>query len=146
MRGTCSPGFKLESTGPEEQIIPGAFADSSAQSMVPYSHILWASLWWGIAADAVARAAEFVRASARKNPGTVPPTATRLADVSTQLQSARHNSSDPISSKRAAKSRYLRSIDPLVRTVTSDVSSSSASTMTKSFSDRRRNMGSTKTA
>src|SRR5581483_4858816 len=67
------------------------FADSSAQTMVPYSHILWASLWWGIAADAVARAAEFVRAGARKNPGTVPPTASRLAEVSTQLQSARHN-------------------------------------------------------
>ncbi len=91
MRGTCSPGFKLESSGPEEQILPGSFADSSAQTMVPYSHILWSSLWWGIAADAVARAAEFVRIGARKNPGTVPPTATRLADVSTQLQSARHN-------------------------------------------------------
>jgi acyl-CoA dehydrogenase len=91
MRGTCSPGFKLESTGAEEQIIPGSFADSSAQTMVPYSHILWASLWWGIAADAVGRAAEFVRGGARKNPGTVPPTATRLAEVSTQLQSARHN-------------------------------------------------------
>ena len=91
MRGTCSPGFKLESSGAEEQIIPGSFADSSAQTMVPYSHILWASLWWGIAADAVGRAAEFVRGGARKNPGTVPPTATRLAEVSTQLQSARHN-------------------------------------------------------
>lgn len=91
MRGTCSPGFKLESSGPEEQIIPGSFADSSAQTMVPYSHILWSSLWWGIAADAVARAAEFVRGAARKNPGTVPPTATRLAAVSTQLQSMRHN-------------------------------------------------------
>jgi acyl-CoA dehydrogenase len=91
MRGTCSPGFKLESTGPEEHIIPGSFADSSAQTMVPYSHILWASLWWGIAADAVARAGEFVRGAARKNPGSVPPTATRLAEVSTQLQAARHN-------------------------------------------------------
>jgi acyl-CoA dehydrogenase len=39
----------------------------------------------------VGRAAEFVRGGARKNPGTVPPTATRLADVSNQLQSARHN-------------------------------------------------------
>jgi acyl-CoA dehydrogenase len=91
MRGTCSPGFKLESAGPEEQIVPGSFADSSAQTMVPYSHILWSSLWWGIAANAVARAAEFVRASARKNPGTVPPTATRLAQVSEQLQAMRHN-------------------------------------------------------
>lgn len=91
MRGTCSPGFKLESSGPEEQIVPGSFADSSAQTMVPYSHILWASLWWGIAANSVSLAAEFVRAGARKTPGTVPQTATRLAEVSVQLQAMRHN-------------------------------------------------------
>ena len=91
MRGTCSPGFKLASHGPEAQIIPGSFADSSAQTMVPYSHILWSSLWWGIAADAVARAGEFVRQAARRNPGVVPPTAQRLAEVSTRLQAMRHN-------------------------------------------------------
>ena len=91
MRGTCSPGFKLASHGPQAQIIPGSFADSSAQTMVPYSHILWSSLWWGIAADAVARAGEFVRQAARRNPGVVPPTAQRLAEVSTRLQAMRHN-------------------------------------------------------
>jgi acyl-CoA dehydrogenase len=91
MRGTCSPGFKLQSSGELEQIIPGSFADSSAQSMVPYSHILWASLWWGIAADAVSRAAIYVRADARKNPGIVPATATRLAEASVQLQAMRNN-------------------------------------------------------
>jgi acyl-CoA dehydrogenase len=91
MRGTCSPGFKLESGGPAEQIIPGSFADSSAQTMVPYSHILWSALWSGIAGDAVARAASFVRAEARRKPGIVPPMATRLAKVSTQLQAMRNN-------------------------------------------------------
>ncbi len=91
MRGTCSPGFRLESEGPEEQIIPGAFADSSAQSMVPFSHILWSALWHGIAADAIARAAAFVRADARKKPGTVPPMAARLAHAVTELQAMRHN-------------------------------------------------------
>ncbi len=89
MRGTCSPGFRLESKGPAQQIVPGSFADSSAQTMVPYSHILWASLWWGIAADAVGRAATYVRGEARKNPGTLPPTATRLAEVSVQLHGMR---------------------------------------------------------
>jgi acyl-CoA dehydrogenase len=89
MRGTCSPGFRLESSGPAEQILPGSFAESSAQTMVPYSHILWSSLWWGIAADAVARAANYVRGEARKNPGTVPPTALRLAEVSSQLYTMR---------------------------------------------------------
>lgn len=91
MRGTCSPGFKLVSSGHEAQILPGAFADSSAQTMVPYSHILWASLWWGIAAGAVNKAAQFVRGQARQNPGTVPPTATRLAEVSVQLQTLKQN-------------------------------------------------------
>jgi acyl-CoA dehydrogenase len=91
MRGTCSPGFRLESGGPEQQIIPGSFADSSAQTMVPYSHILWSALWYGIAADAVGRAASFVRGAARAKPGTIPPAAGRLAQVSSQLQAMRHN-------------------------------------------------------
>jgi acyl-CoA dehydrogenase len=91
MRGTCSPGFRLDSHGPEEQIIPGSFADSSAQTMVPYSHILWSSLWWGIAADAFGKAAAYVRAEARRKPGTVPSTATRLAETSVALQAMRHN-------------------------------------------------------
>ena len=90
MRGTCSPGGMLASAAGCEQIVPGSYADSSAQSMVPYSHILWSSLWWGIAADAVARASNFVRGQARKAPGTMPPTATRLAEVSTRLQLMRN--------------------------------------------------------
>jgi acyl-CoA dehydrogenase len=57
--------------------------------MVPYSHILWAAVWLGIASDAVARASAFVRADARKKPGTVPATATRLSEASTMLQSLR---------------------------------------------------------
>lgn len=91
MRGTCSPGFKLTSSGAAEQIVPGAFADSSSQTMVPYSHILWSGLWLGIATDAVARAANFVRADARRNPGVTPPTALRLAEVSNTLQLMRSN-------------------------------------------------------
>ncbi len=91
MRGTCSPGFRLQSSGPVEQILPEPYADISARTMVPYSHTLWAALWWGIAADAVGRAASYVRSEARKKPGTVPPTATRLAEVSVQLQAMRHN-------------------------------------------------------
>jgi acyl-CoA dehydrogenase len=91
MRGTCSPGFMLRSRGSLAQIVPGTFADSSAQTMVPYSHILWAALWQGIASAAVARASAQVRGEARKNPGTVPPSANQLAKVDAQLQSARHN-------------------------------------------------------
>jgi acyl-CoA dehydrogenase len=90
MRGTTSPGFRLTSSGDEAQIIPGPYADSSAQTMVPYSHVLWSALWWGIASDAAARASAYVRAEARKNPGSVPATALRLAEVSSASQTMRH--------------------------------------------------------
>jgi acyl-CoA dehydrogenase len=91
MRGTCSPGFRLESSGAVEQIVPGAFADSSAQTMVPYSHILWSSLWCGIATDAVARAAGYVRGEARKKPGEVPHTAVLLSAATRDVQAMRHH-------------------------------------------------------
>jgi len=91
MRGTCSPGFKLASHGPEEQIVPGSFADASAETMVPFSHILWSAVWLGIAGDAVARARAFVRAEARRKPGSTPPTANRLAELVTRLQLMRNN-------------------------------------------------------
>lgn len=91
MRGTCSPGFKLRSRGLLEQVVPGAFADSSAQTMVPYSHILWAATWQGVAGSAYSRAAAQVRAEARKQPGSVPPTANLLAKLDAQLQSIKHN-------------------------------------------------------
>lgn len=92
MRGTVSPGFRLEANAPIEQVVPGSFADSAADSMVPYSHILWSALWTGIASDAVSKAASTVRAAARRNPGGEPPaTAKQLASAMADLQSMRHN-------------------------------------------------------
>ncbi|WP_240047397.1 acyl-CoA dehydrogenase family protein [Sphingomonas panacisoli] len=91
MRGTCSPGGQLTAQGPIERIVPGSFADSSAQTMVPYSHILWSALWWGIAADAVSRAAAFIRAAARRNPGVTPPAAGTLALATAELQAMHHH-------------------------------------------------------
>jgi acyl-CoA dehydrogenase len=86
MRGTCSPGGQLSARGNTYQILPGSYAESSAQSMVPYSHILWAALWWGIASGAMARAASFVRGQARKDPGTTPPAAHALVQAMAELQ------------------------------------------------------------
>lgn len=85
MRGTCSPGFKVSANAGSDQILPTSFGDIASATMVPFSHVLWASVWLGIATDAVARARSAVRAAARKAPGTVPPTALRLSEVTTQL-------------------------------------------------------------
>lgn len=91
MRGTCSPPFLVRVEGPASRIVPGPYADASAETMVPYSHLLWAGLWVGIAADAMARAAAAVRAAARRAPGETPPTATRLAELSVAMQALRAN-------------------------------------------------------
>ncbi|MBI3900085.1 MAG: acyl-CoA/acyl-ACP dehydrogenase [Gammaproteobacteria bacterium] len=91
-RGTCSCGFVLTATGASEQVLPVPFADILSQTMHPFSHIVWASLWSGIAADAVNYARSFVRAEARKNPGgPTPIAAIRLAETDTVLQLMRSN-------------------------------------------------------
>jgi acyl-CoA dehydrogenase len=91
MRGTCSPGFSITSAGPVAQIFPEAFSEISSQSMVPFSHTLWAALWWGLGYSAYDKAATMVRGQARKNPGVVPPAATRLAELLVKVQNARHH-------------------------------------------------------
>ncbi len=90
-RGTCSSGFTVTAHGRAEQILPVPFADILAQTMHPYSHVVWSSLWLGIASDAVNRARAFVRAEARKAPGEVPISATRLAETDLMLQRMRHD-------------------------------------------------------
>ena len=88
-RGTCSCGSILSTSGALEQILPDGYDEISGRTMLPVSHILWSSLWLGIASDAVNRARMFVRDAARKKPGTVPPGALRLAEVVALLQTMR---------------------------------------------------------
>jgi acyl-CoA dehydrogenase len=97
MRGTCSPSFKVHAEGPEEHVLPAPFADIASHTMVPVSHVLWASVWLGIASSAVSTARAFVRQQARAKPGTVPPTAVRLAEASSVLQTMRTNVHDVVS-------------------------------------------------
>jgi len=90
-RGTCSSGFTLTAAGHVDQILPAPFAEILAQTMHPFAHIVWGALWTGIAADAVDRAQQFVRAEARKTPGETPISAVRLAEVDIVLQEMRSN-------------------------------------------------------
>jgi acyl-CoA dehydrogenase len=88
-RGTCSPGFELKSIGRAEQIFPQPYGDIHSRTQHPVAHILWASLWVGLAADALNRAREVVKAEARKNPGATPINATRLAEADIVLNTMR---------------------------------------------------------
>jgi acyl-CoA dehydrogenase len=66
MRGTCSHGFTLMARFPAEAVVPEAFARIATDTMVPVSHLLWASVWLGVATDAVRRARTFARDDARR--------------------------------------------------------------------------------
>ncbi len=88
-RGTCSPGFMLSARATEDHILADSFADISSQTMLPVSHIVWTSLWLGIATAAVGRARAYIRAEARKSPGKTPAASVRLAEVVSKLQGMR---------------------------------------------------------
>ena len=106
MRGTCSGGFRLRAVGPMEMVMPEPFADIAERTMVPVSHLLWAFVWLGIAADAASRARTSVQVAARKVPGVTPLAATALAELMVryrQMESmvrdaARHNDTGVTSS------------------------------------------------
>ncbi|HLX23344.1 MAG TPA: acyl-CoA dehydrogenase family protein, partial [Usitatibacter sp.] len=88
-RGTCSPGFELKSIGKAEQIFPVPYGEIHAQTQHPVAHLLWASLWLGLAHDALGRARSAVRAEARKNPGVTPVSAMRVAEADLVLNTFR---------------------------------------------------------
>ena len=85
-RGTCSLGYRLVAEGSDELILNDAYGEISSRTMLPVSHILWSSVWLGLATSAVSKARHFVRAEARKKPGATPPSALRLAELMAQLQ------------------------------------------------------------
>jgi acyl-CoA dehydrogenase len=88
MRGTCSPGYAVSARVTPEHVLPVPFGEIAVETMVPFSHLLWAHVWLGIAAAAYERARAFVRAQAGA-PGSVPPTAARLSVLATELQAMR---------------------------------------------------------
>ncbi len=89
MRGTTSAGFKLVAHGAREQIVPETYERIHAQTMQPVSHLLWASVWAGIAADSVARAQAFIRKAARQSGGALPPGAAHFTKARSSLQMLR---------------------------------------------------------
>ncbi len=85
LRGTCSPGFMLNARGPVEDILDD-YGILSSTTTLPVTHILFASVWLGIADGAIAKAALAVRRAARKSPSQTPPSALRLAELLAQHQ------------------------------------------------------------
>lgn len=86
MRGTSSAGFTLKAHGSAEQIVPEAYESIHSRTMQPVSHLLWASVWAGIAADAARRAQNFIRKASRQSGGNLPPGAAHFTKARSSLQ------------------------------------------------------------
>jgi acyl-CoA dehydrogenase len=89
MRGTCSEGFELKATGTPDQILPEPYESIHVQTMVPFAHLLWGSVWAGIAAAAVARAQAFVRHALRQSNGQMPPGSPQFTKALASLRTLR---------------------------------------------------------
>jgi len=79
MRGTCSEGFRVRAEAKPDQVLPAPFADIASETMLPVSHLLWCSVWLGIATDAMTRARAYLRQQARSGRGALSPGGHRLA-------------------------------------------------------------------
>ena len=96
MRGTCSIGYVLRGNAPKGQVMPEPYESIHRRTMVPFAHILWGSVWAGVATAAVAKAQAFVRAAARKSGGQMPPGATQLGKAMYTLRTLRATLRDAI--------------------------------------------------
>src|SRR5580658_3570648 len=89
MRGTCSEGYSLKASGTPDQVIPDPYEIIHPQTMVPTAHLLWGSVWAGIAASATARAQGFIRNVVRQSGGQMPPGAPQYTKALASLRTLR---------------------------------------------------------
>jgi acyl-CoA dehydrogenase len=89
MRGTHSEGFALRVKAPAQQVLPDPYEKIHPQTMVPHAHILWGSVWAGIAAAATLKAQAFVRNALRASGGQMPPGAAHFTKAASSLRTLR---------------------------------------------------------
>jgi acyl-CoA dehydrogenase len=89
MRGTHSEGFTLRARASAEQIMPEPYDRIHAQTMVPFAHLLWGSVWAGIAAAATGKAQAFIRNAVRGSNGQMPPGAAHFTQAVSSLRTLR---------------------------------------------------------
>jgi len=89
MRGTCSEGYTLKAQGDAGQILPEPYEGIHSRTMVPFAHLLWGSVWAGIAAGATQRAQAFIRNAMRHGNGQLPPGAPQFTKALATLRTLR---------------------------------------------------------
>ncbi|HWX78633.1 MAG TPA: acyl-CoA dehydrogenase family protein [Steroidobacteraceae bacterium] len=89
MRGTHSEGFTLRARAAAGQLLPEPYERIHAQTMVPFAHLLWGSVWAGIAAAAAGKAQGFIRHVVRQSNGQMPPGAAHFTQAVSSLRTLR---------------------------------------------------------
>lgn len=89
MRGTHSEGFTLRARASAGQLLPEPYERIHAQTMVPFAHLLWGSVWAGIAAAATTKAQAFIRHVVRQANGQMPPGAAHFTQAVSSLRTLR---------------------------------------------------------
>ena len=129
MRGTCSEGFTLRAQGSDANLMPEPYERIHAQTMVPFAHLLWGSVWAGIAAAATARAQSFVRQAFKNSNGQqLPPAAgcltkavARLHDLRGLLASALRSYEQAMGDERSLTSLEFQSMITLMKVQVSEL-------------------------
>jgi acyl-CoA dehydrogenase len=84
MRGTCSNSYTVRAAGHADLILPAAYGDIQNNTMLPFAHLTWSSVWFGIAVDALSRARRYLRGK----PNAVA-AQSRFVDANIKLQQMR---------------------------------------------------------
>jgi acyl-CoA dehydrogenase len=87
LRGTASDSFILTAETSDDMLLDDDYGTISAHTALPTAHLLWSSVWLGIAASAADQARATVRRQARAAVGYPPPSQLRLAELMVELQS-----------------------------------------------------------
>lgn len=89
LRGTCSRAFLLTAEVDEQLIYPVPFSTIGSAGGLQAQLLFLSAVWVGLAEASAYRAHAYVRAAARRNPDVTPPSALRLAELSTLLDQDR---------------------------------------------------------
>ncbi|MBO0767949.1 MAG: acyl-CoA/acyl-ACP dehydrogenase [Solirubrobacterales bacterium] len=89
LRGTCSAPLRFSAKIDPALVYPVDFAYMGEHGMMARWLIMLSSVWVGLAEAAVDQAHRHVRKAARRSVGTLPPSATRLAELQSKLLQSR---------------------------------------------------------
>ncbi len=89
MRGTHSEGFTLRARASAEQVLAEPYERIHSRTMVPFAHLLWGSVWAGIAAAAAGKAQALIRHTMRQGSGQLPPGAAHFTQAASSLRTLR---------------------------------------------------------